>query len=424
MELAEQAEIARRNDPPQFPILRTRMPLNEYATVSTQVSPQDNSPSSSPIADPDRYSRQILFPGIGTLGQQRLAASHVAIVGCGAMGAASASLLARAGVGTLTLIDRDFVEPSNLQRQVLFDEADARDILPKAEAARRHIALFNSRVTVHARIADLTPTNIAELLAPSDSNPASHPSEQKIPPVQIILDATDNFETRYLINDFSVQRGIPWIYAAAIGAYAATMNILPLSLEPQTSNLEPCPPTACLACIFPKPPTGNVETCDTAGILATAVNLAASIQVTEALKLLTGQPHLMRRTLLSFDLWNPFANARIDHSEISTTTPRPGCEVCGQRIFTHLSGQERAHITLCGRDSVQIHEHHRPIDFAALQARLGSHTDIQSLRCNDLILRFRRGPLTLTLFADGRAIIQGTTDIAVARSLYARFIGA
>jgi molybdopterin-synthase adenylyltransferase len=395
------------------------MHLNECATVSSPVSTEDN----SPIADADRYSRQVLFPGIGPLGQQRLAASHVAIVGCGAMGAASASLLARAGVGALTLIDRDFVEPSNLQRQALFDESDARDSLPKAEAARRHIALFNSRVAVHARIADLTPTNIAELLAPANQ-PAPH----------IILDATDNFETRYLINDFAVQRGTPWIYAAAIGAYAATMNILPASAQtPGAPSMAQShrdmggmqtPPTACLACIFPKPPTGNVETCDTAGILSTAVNLAASIQVTEALKFLTGQPHLMRRTLLSFDLWNSTGNGSIDRSEISASAPRPDCEVCGQRVFTHLAGRDRAHITLCGRDSVQIHEHHRPIDFAALRARLAAHADIADLRCNDLILRFRRGPLSLILFADGRAIVQGTTDIALARSLYARFIGS
>jgi adenylyltransferase/sulfurtransferase len=326
------------------------------------------------------------------------------------MGAASASLLARAGVGTLTLIDRDFVEPSNLQRQVLFDEADARESLPKAEAARRHIAEFNSGVSVHAHIADLVPSNIAELLANAD----------------ILLDATDNFETRYLINDYAVQQGKPWIYAAAIGAYAATMNILPQPLEPRTSNLEPWQPTACLACIFPKPPTGNVDTCDTAGILSTAVNLAASIQVTEALKFLTGQPHLMRRTLLSFDLWNPApaSSLYLDHSEIATGAPRPDCEVCGERIFTHLAGQNRAHITLCGRDSVQIHEHHRPVDFAAMRTRLYAHADITDLRSNDLILRFRRGPLTLTLFADGRAIVQGTTDITVARSLYARFVGA
>jgi adenylyltransferase/sulfurtransferase len=385
------------------------MRLNECAEAPATAKPEPN----PIITDADRYSRQVLFAGIGAAGQQRLAAAHVVIVGCGAMGAASASLLARAGVGTLTLIDRDFVEPSNLQRQVLFDEADARDSLPKAEAARRHIAQFNSAITVHAHIADLIPGNIAELLAGAD----------------IVLDATDNFETRYLINDFAIQQGKPWIYAAAIGAYAATMNILPLAapaLEPRTSNLEPASPTACLACIFPKPPSGNVDTCDTAGILSTAVNLAASIQVTEALKFLTGQAHLMRRTLLSFDLWNsaPAGNGYLDRSEIAAGAPRLGCEVCGQRTFAHLAGENRAHITLCGRDSVQIHEHHHPVDFAAMRARLSNHGDIEDLRSNDLILRFRRGAHTLTLFADGRAIVQGTTDITVARSLYARFVGA
>jgi adenylyltransferase/sulfurtransferase len=393
------------------------MRLDEYAAesapASTAEAPAVTLLPADPIADAERYSRQVLFPGIGEAGQQRLAAAHVAIVGCGAMGAASASLLARAGVSTLTLIDRDFVEPSNLQRQVLFDEADARESLPKAEAARRHIARFNSAVTVHARVADLTPANIAELLSPSVSGP-----------VDIILDATDNFETRYLINDFAVQQAIPWIYAAAIGAYAATMNILPASLAPRTSRLALWQPTACLACIFPKPPAGNVETCDTAGILSTAVNLAASIQVTEALKLLTGQPHLMRRTLLSFELWGPEPNGALARSEIAAGTPRPGCQVCGERIFTHLAGEGRAHITLCGRDSVQIHEHRRPVDFAALTARLATHSDIEALRSNDLLLRFRRGPHTLTLFADGRAIVQGTTDVGLARSLYARFVGA
>jgi adenylyltransferase/sulfurtransferase len=352
--------------------------------------------AAAPLApeDRERYSRQILFAGIGERGQQRLAAAHVAIVGCGATGAASASLLARAGIGTLTLIDRDFVELSNLQRQVLFDESDARDTLPKAEAARRKIALFNSSASVIPRIADLVPANIEELLAASD----------------IVLDATDNFETRYLINDYAVQQGKPWIYAAAVGAYAATMNILPLQPGATTYT-----PTACLACIFPKPPNGPVETCDTAGILSTAVNLAASIQVTEALKFLTGQPELMRRSLLSFDLWTN------DRSEISTARPDPSCTVCGTRRFTHLAGEGRPHITLCGRNSVQIHEHHRPVDLAAMHARLAAHGAVRS---NDLLLRFERPPHTLTLFADGRAIIQGTTDSAVARSLYARYIGS
>ena len=347
--------------------------------------------SSSSIADEERYSRQILFPGIGAAGQQRLASAHVAVIGVGATGAATASLLARAGVGMLTLIDRDFVEPSNLQRQVLFDEADARESLPKAEAARRKITLFNSGIQVHPHIADLVPANIAELLGPA----------------HLILDATDNFETRYLINDYAVQQSKPWIYAAAIGAYAATMNVLPGTSSPE--------PTACLACIFPKPPTGPVETCDTSGILATTVNLAASIQVTEALKFLTGQPGLMRRSLISFDLWTS------ERSEISTAHPRPGCTVCGERLFTHLAGEGRPHITLCGRNSVQIHEHHRPVDFAAMRDRLAPHG---SVKFNDLLLRFERPPHTLTLFVDGRAIIQGTTDITLARSLYARFIGS
>ncbi len=365
--------------------------------VGTQII---NTPTGAPpISDHDRYSRQVLFPGIGAAGQRLLRSSHVAIVGVGATGAATASLLARAGVGALTLIDRDFVEPSNLQRQVLFDEADALESLPKAEAARRKIALFNSTITVHPKIADLVPANIHELLGPA----------------QLVLDATDNFETRYLINDYAVQQSKPWIYAAAIGAYAATMNVLPKPAADSPST--PCSllPTPCLACIFPKPPTGPVETCDTAGILSTAVNLAASIQATEAIKLLTNQPHLMRRTLFSYDLWSN------ERSEINTSTPDPDCTVCGQRIFTHLAGEGRPHITLCGRNSVQIHEHHRPVDFAAMRTRLEPHGTV---RFNELLLRFERAPHTITLFPDGRALIQGTTDIALARSLYARFIGS
>jgi len=362
-----------------------------------------SAPSATPSAaidDQERYSRQILFSGIGQEGQHKLADAHVAVVGCGATGAAAASLLARAGVGTLTLIDRDFVEPSNLQRQVLFDESDALQSLPKAEAARRKIGQFNSGITVHSYISDLVPDNIAALLGKA----------------QLILDATDNFETRYLINDFSVQQAKPWIYAAAIGAYAATMNVLPrVPSESVPLNATSWEATACLACLFPKPPSGPVETCDTSGILSTAVNLAASIQVTEALKFLTGQTSLMRRTLLSFDLWTS------ERSEISSAKPRKDCTVCDHREFTHLAGTNRPHITLCGRNSVQIHEHHRPVDFAAMRDRLAPHGQV---RFNELLLRFERAPHTLTLFADGRAVIQGTTDVTVARSLYARFIGS
>ncbi len=361
--------------------------------MPSSLIPSFATPGPPRITAEERYSRQVLFKSIGVAGQQHLASAHVAIIGCGATGTVSASLLARAGVGTITLVDRDFVEASNLQRQILFDEADAQESLPKAEAARRKIALFNSDVTVHAHIADLVPGNIGSLVD------AAH----------VILDATDNFETRYLINDFAVQQGTPWIYAAAVGSYAASMNILPAP-----HNLR----TACLACIFPKPPGGPVETCDTAGILSTAVNFAASLQVTEALKFLTGQPEAIRRTLLSYDLWTS------ERSEVSTSRPDPACIVCGQRVFMHLAGHDRPHITLCGRNAVQIHERHRPIDFAVMRNRLENHSEVEDLRFNDLLLRFRRGAHTLTLFKDGRVLVQGTTDITLARSLYARFIGS
>jgi molybdopterin/thiamine biosynthesis adenylyltransferase len=334
----------------------------------------------------DRYSRQVLYPAIGEEGQSRLGRGHVAIVGCGATGAAAASLLARAGVGRLTIIDRDFVETSNLQRQVLFDEQDALDALPKAVAAREKIGRFNSDISIESHVADLVPANIESLLKDA----------------QIVLDATDNFETRYLVNDYAVANNLPWIYAAAIGSYAVTMNVLPGE-------------TACLACLFPAPPSGAVETCDTAGILNTAVNFAASLEVTEAIKFLTGQSLQMRRTLLSYDLWTN------ERSEISAAHPRTDCTVCGDRDFLHLRGEGRPHVTLCGRNSVQIHEHHRPVDLAAMAARLRPHGDV---RFNQLLLQFRRGEHIITLFGDGRALIQGTTDITVARTLYARYIGS
>ena len=356
------------------------------------ATPKDR-PGNRSIDDRERYSRQVLFSGIRETGQARLAVGRVAVVGVGATGAATAGLLARAGVGQLTLIDRDFVEPSNLQRQTLFDEADALDALPKAEAARRQLARINSSVRVVAHTADLVPGNIAELLAESD----------------LLLDCTDNFETRYLLNDYAVQTGKPWIYAAAVGAFAATMNILPRGLALGGEA------TACLACIFPAMPSGNVDTCDTAGILSTAVNYAASLQVTEALKYLTGQAPLMRRTLVSADLWTG------ERSEIATGKPRADCEVCGERVFRALSGEGRPHITLCGRNSVQIHEHHRSVDLVELREQLSA---LGTVRSNGLLLRFERAPHTITVFPDGRALVQGTTDIGLARSLYARFIGS
>jgi adenylyltransferase/sulfurtransferase len=310
----------------------------------------------------------------------------VAIVGCGATGTSVAGLLARAGIGDLLIIDRDFVEPSNLQRQSLFDEADAAESTPKAVAAARKIAAFNSEVRVHPEVADLTPENVEPLLGPAD----------------LVLDATDNFETRYLINDFAVKHGKPWIYAAAVASYAVTMNIIPDE-------------TACLACVFPAPPEGAVETCDTSGILNSAVNFVGSIQATEAIKLLVGARAQLRRTLLSLDLWTN------DRAEVSAARPRPGCQACEQRDFVHLAGKRRPQITLCGRNSVQIHERNRPVDFVEMSSRLQPHGTVKH---NDFVLKFWRDPYEMTLFPDGRAIIKGTNDTAVARSLYARFVGS
>jgi molybdopterin-synthase adenylyltransferase len=336
----------------------------------------------------ERYSRQVLFRGIGAEGQRNLAIARVAIVGCGATGSALAALLARAGVGTLRIIDRDYVEPSNLQRQSLFDEKDAAESLPKAIAAARKIAAFNSQIVVEPKIEDLVPANIEALLEG----------------MSLILDGTDNFETRYLINDYALDRSLPWIYSAAVGSYAVTLNILPGQ-------------TACLACLFPDPPHGIIETCETSGILNSAVNLVASIAATEALKLLvngSSDPQL-RRSLLSFDVWTN------EHAEISAANPRPGCRACDAREFIHLAGEGRPHITLCGRNSVQIHERQRPINFAEMDRLLQPHGTV---RHNDFVLKFWRAPYEMTLFPDGRAIIKGTTDTALARSLYARYVGS
>jgi adenylyltransferase/sulfurtransferase len=334
----------------------------------------------------ERYSRQVLFAGIGAKGQRKLGASTVAVIGCGATGSAIASLLARAGVGTIRIVDRDYVEPSNLQRQSLFDEADAAESMPKAIAAARQIARFNSQIVVEPHVADLVPANTEALLHGA----------------QVLLDGTDNFETRYLINDYAVQTSLPWVYTAAVGSYGVTLNVLPGR-------------TSCLACIFPELPQGTFETCETSGILNSAVNLAASISATETLKLLVGANERLRRTLLSFDVW------RNERAEVAADRPRTDCRVCGAHEFVHLAGEGRPHITLCGRNSVQIHERHRPVDFADMSRRLTPHG---AVRHNDFVLKFWHEPYEMTLFPDGRAIIKGTTDTAIARSLYARFVGS
>lgn len=335
----------------------------------------------------ERYSRQILFRGIGAEGQRRLAAGRIAIVGCGATGSVLAQLLARAGIGKLRIIDRDYVEASNLQRQSLFDEADASESTPKAIAAARKIAGFNSEVEVEARVEDVVPGNVEAILEGVD----------------VVLDGTDNFETRYLLNDYAVKASLPWIYTAAVGSYGVTLSVSPGK-------------TACLACIFPDTPRGMVETCETSGVLNTAVSVVASIAATEALKLLVGGEALekLRKTLWSFDVWTN------EHAEIAAGKPRAGCQACSQRDFVHLAGEGRPHITMCGRNSVQIHERARPIDFAEMQRRLES---LGQVRHNEFVLKFWREPYEMTLFPDGRAIIKGTTDTGVARSLYARYVG-
>ena len=334
----------------------------------------------------DFYSRQILFRGIGEEGQKKLHSARVAIVGCGGTGSAIASLLVRAGVGFLRIIDRDYVESSNLQRQSLFDETDAAEFLPKAIAAAKKLSQSNPRVEIEPQVADLVPDNVEALLADCS----------------LIMDGTDNFETRYLMNDFAVLKGISWIYAAAVGSVGVTMNILPGE-------------TACLVCMFPDSPRGALETCETAGILPMALASIGALASAEALKFLTGAKALMRRTLLSEDVW------WTDHAEIPADAARPDCRCCGEREFPHLAGENRPHITLCGRNSVQIHEQRRSIDLGTVELRLLQQGTV---RRNEFALRFWREPYELTLFADGRAIIKGTTDVGVARSFYARFVGA
>ncbi len=334
----------------------------------------------------ERYSRQILFQGIGAEGQERLLGSRVAIAGCGALGSFQAGALARAGAGRLVLIDRDYVELSNLQRQWLFEESDARDGLPKAIAAARRLAKINSAVAVTPVVADLTASNVSELLTDID----------------LILDGTDNFETRYLINDFSISQNIPWIYGAALGGYGLTMPVLPGR-------------TACFECVYPEPPSSMQPTCETAGVLNAITSAIASLQVGDALKILSGHADAVRPRITTIDVWSG------EVRQIAQPEPSPECRACGARDFVHLAGAGRAPVSLCGRNAVQIHERTRPLDLALLQKKLAP---LGEVRVNEFALRFFLAPYEMTVFPDGRAIIKGTSDIGLARSLYARYIGA
>jgi molybdopterin-synthase adenylyltransferase len=328
----------------------------------------------------------MLFTPLGPAGQERLRAASAVLVGCGAIGAAAANLLVRAGVGRVRIIDRDFVEPSNLQRQILFDEQDALSALPKAIAAERKLRAINSDVRVTGVVADLVPGNARELLGDAD----------------LILDGTDNFETRLLVNDFSVKHRLPWIYAAAVASYGVTLVIRPGV-------------TACLACLLGEAAAAQEETCDTVGVLGPIVNLIASLEVAEGLKLLAGCDHALTGKLTSCDVWS----GRMQSLEVARHAE---CRVCGRHEYSYLEGLAQPHITMCGRDSVQIHERGRDLDLAALRARL--EQVVGAVRQNDFLLRFSIPPHEMTVFADGRAILKGSQDPALARSLYARYIGS
>jgi molybdopterin/thiamine biosynthesis adenylyltransferase len=338
----------------------------------------------------ERYSRQILFEGIGEEGQEKLLSSSAVLVGCGALGTVAANLLVRAGVGRLCVIDRDFVETSNLQRQSLFDESDARQALPKAIAAEQRLRAINSGVRVEGIVADLTPDNALEYLTGFG----------------VIIDGTDNFETRFLLNDAAIALETPWIYAAAVGSYGLTMTIRPSS-------------SACLSCLLETEDhlisLGAEATCDSVGVLSAAAAVVGSLQAAEAIKLLAGRWEALSGRLISCDVWTGrFQSVCVPRNE--------NCRACGRREFSFLNGEAQPHITMCGRDSVQIHERGRQIDLPELSRRLVS--SVSEIRSNDFLLRFRVPPYEMTVFSDGRAIVKGTQDPAIARSLYARYVGS
>ncbi len=333
----------------------------------------------------ERYSRQIRLARIGEEGQQRLLESRAVIVGCGALGSFHAAALARAGVGEIVIIDRDYVEESNLQRQWLFDEQDAAEAMPKAAAAVRQLAKINSDVRTEARIADLTPANAEALLLPSD----------------VILDGTDNFETRYLVNEVAVKHDRPWVYGGAVGTGGAVMTVLPGR-------------SACLRCIFPKTPAGVLPTCDTAGILNSASATVAALQVAEAIKVLVCEEEVQPR-LTNLDVWAGVSRG------VSTAERAADCPVCSKGEFDLLespAGQKTA--VLCGRDAVQV-TGAGSIDLTQLERTLST---LGEVKANEYALRFDIPPHQMTVFADGRAIIKGVHDTAQARSLYSRYVGA
>ncbi len=338
----------------------------------------------------DRYSRQMRFYGVGEAGQRELLHSRVTLCGCGALGTVLANILVRAGVGFLRLIDRDFIETSNLQRQVLFDEQDIADNLPKAQAAARKLAAINSSVTVEPVVADIDRTNILKFVEDAD----------------LILDGTDNFEIRYLINDAAVKLGKPWVYGGSIGSHGQVMVILPGE-------------TPCLRCVFEAAPApGEAGTCETAGVLSPIVNIVSSVQATEAIKILTGNREQVLRELLYIDVWENI----IKKIKIAPLRGTVDCPCCKHRRFEWLEGQHGAHTTsLCGRNAVQVtHRSAAQLNFAELARSLEV---MGKVSYNRFLLKFAVDEYEFTVFPDGRAIIKGTSDVDRARTLYAKYIG-
>jgi adenylyltransferase/sulfurtransferase len=339
----------------------------------------------------EKYSRQILFEPIGSEGQRKLLGSRVAVIGCGALGAVQVEALARAGVGFLRLVDRDFVEESNLQRQIMFEEQDAADRLPKAIACERRVSRINSDITVEAIVAHVDHTNIEEVISDVD----------------LILDGTDNFETRYLINDACIKHEKPWIYGAAVGSYGLTMTVIPQR-------------TPCLRCVLEQlPPPGSSPTCDTVGVILPIVFTIASIQVAEAIKILTGQLDRLHGTITHIDLWQNTSNrVRLDK-----LLEKSDCPVCKQGRFEFIDATVR-HLAsgLCGRNAVYISQsQHVEIDLPALAERLKS---LGPVKLTKYLLSVTIDDHEINLFADGHCIVKGTVDVNVARNLYARYIGA
>lgn len=337
----------------------------------------------------ERYSRQVLFREIGKEGQQKLLDSRILLVGCGALGAAHAEMLARAGVGKMRIVDRDFVEFTNLQRQTLYSERDARDRLPKAVAAKNRIAEINSEIQVEEIVADVNYSNIETLVKDCD----------------LVIDGTDNFQVRYLVNDACVKHNKIWIYGAAVSSYGTTMTVIPGE-------------TPCLRCIFEEmPDAGSSPTCDTAGVIMPVIASVSAVQVTEALKILTGNRDSLHRSLMQIDVWQN------DWRKIRLGAPAPGCKACGRRNFEFLDTESQEfNAVLCGRDAVQIMPP-KPseLDLPALAEKLRGIAEVKQ---NEYLVRFTSGENEITVFRDARAIIKGTDDVAQARSLYAKFIGS